>query len=307
MKIVNISGGLGNQMFQYAFAIALKKEHPDEEVYVDVQHYNSLFFHHYKGSKGINLHNGYEIDKLFPKANIPKANPWQLVKLSYWIPNYVLSRIARKILPKRRTEYIPPYSMNYTFDKEAFYKKESCYYEGFWQSIHHFDNIRKELRIVFEHGTPDSYNKDLIENIKAENSVGIHVRRGDYLAESEFSGICGLSYYSKAIDEVRRVNNDLSFYVFSDDIEWCKKHLSPLFGESKVTFVTENRGKNSCWDMFLMSYCRNLIIANSSFSWWAAYLNKEAKKICVPYPWLTRQCEQDIYDDCWIKINVLSD
>lgn len=289
-------------MFQYAFAMALKKEHPEEMVYVDVQHYHTLLFHHYKGSKGINLHNGYEINKLFAKANIPIAGPRQLLKLSYWIPNYVISRLARKILPQRKTEYIPPYNMNYTFDKKALQRKDSCYYEGFWQSIHHFDNIREELKLVFSHGTPDAYNQRMIDKIKSENSVGIHVRRGDYLAETEFSGICSLSYYRKAIDEVCKGESNLNFYIFSDDIKWCKDNLTPLLSESKVTFVTENRGKNSYWDMFLMSYCKILIIANSSFSWWAAYLSSNAVKICAPVPWLTRQCEQDLYDDNWIGI-----
>ena len=91
MKIVNITGGLGNQMWQYAFAMALKHKHPNEEVYIDTQHYHTIFF---KKFKGINLHNGYEIDKVFPKAKMPVAGFRQLAKISYWIPNYVLSRLA---------------------------------------------------------------------------------------------------------------------------------------------------------------------------------------------------------------------
>ena len=105
MKIVNITGGLGNQMWQYAFAMALKHKHPNEEVYIDTQHYHTIFF---KKFKGINLHNGYEIDKVFPKAKMPVAGFRQLAKISYWVPNYVLSRLGRKFLPLRKTEYVPP-------------------------------------------------------------------------------------------------------------------------------------------------------------------------------------------------------
>lgn len=302
MKIVNITGGLGNQMFQYAFALALKHRNPIEEVFIDIQHYHTLFF---KKFKGINLHNGYEINKVFPKATLPIARGKQLVKISYWIPNYVLSRIGRKLLPLRRTEYVPPYSKNYSYDKEALERKGDCYYEGYWQSAHHFSEIKEELQAIYSHPDPNAYNGNLIKDIEACNSVGIHVRRGDYLNEPEFRGICGIEYYQKAIEDVLSDGKKHTFYIFSNDIKWCRENIAPLMDGHDQVFVTGNAGKDSCWDLFLMTYCKDLIIANSSFSWWGAFLNKRVERVYAPDPWLNRDCVIDIYEDSWKKIKCL--
>ena len=299
MKIVNITGGLGNQMFQYAFAMALKHKCPNEKVYVDIQHYNIIFF---KKFKGINLHNGYEIDKVFPKANLPIAGFCQLAKISYWIPNYVLSRIARKILPLRKTEYMPPYSMNYTYDEQALNRKGDCYYEGYWQSTHHYTEVKEELQRVYSHPEPNEYNAGYIKAMGMCNSVGIHVRRGDYLNEPEFRSICGILYYKKGIETILSDGKKHTFFIFSNDMNWCCENLTPLMSGHQFVFVTDNKGKNSCWDMFLMTHCKDLIIANSSFSWWGAFLNKNVNRVIAPEPWLNRDCTIDIYEDNWIRI-----
>lgn len=298
MKIVNITGGLGNQMFQYAFALSLKEAFPEEDVYIDVSHYHTLFFKHYKG---INLHNGFEIDKVFPNASLPIAHFPQIVKVSYYIPNYVLSRLGRKFLPKRKTELIPSYNMNYSYMPEAF-QPGNRYYEGFWQCIKNFEAIKPQLQQVFNHPEPNDYNKNLIEKISSCHSVGIHVRRGDYLNEPEFCNICGVEYYKKGIEMILSDGEQHDFYIFSNDIQWCKENIEPLMGNSAIHYITENKGKGSCWDMFLMTYCKDLIIANSSFSWWGAFLNKGVNRVFAPNPWINRDCEIDNYEKNWIKI-----
>ncbi len=298
MKIVNISGGLGNQMFQYAFAVFLTHLHPNEDVYIDTQHYHSFFF---KKFRGINLHNGFEIRNIFPNARLPIASFKQLSKVSYYIPNYVLSRIARKYLPIRSSEYIAKYEKNYSFDRDALSCKGSCYYEGYWQCIKYYVDIKSELKTHFRIPKANEYNKRLIREITDEESVGIHVRRGDYLNEPEFRGICNLTYYRNAIKTIKEKKPNAKFYIFSNDTAWCKENLLPIIGKNCV-FVTENIGDKSCWDMFLMTYCKNLIIANSSFSWWGAFLNSNNATIYAPYPWIHRDCELDIYEDNWIKI-----
>lgn len=300
MKIVNISGGLGNQMFQYAFALSLKYKNPQDKVLIDIQHYKSIFFKHYKG---INLHNGYEINKIFHEANLPVAGPLDLLLVSWWIPNYVLSRIVRKYFPQRRTEYIEPFDNIFSYDHAVDDRDRSTYYEGYWQCPKYFESIREEIKKKFTPQKPNEYNSSLMRTIINSNSIGIHVRRGDYLKEPEYAGICDFDYYQKAIKAIVKTGINYHFYFFSNDIEWCKDNLFPLIGDNHATFVTENTGRNSYWDMFLMSKCKNLIIANSTFSWWGAYLGDEDRIIVAPRPWSRRSCKMDLYDKNWVLID----
>jgi hypothetical protein len=285
-------------MFQYAFALSLKEKFPNEDVYIDTQHYHSFFFKHFRG---INLHNGFEIEKVFPNASIPIARCKDLLKISYYIPNYILSRIGRKILPVRASEMVLPFSKTYSYIPEV-YNQEDCYFEGFWQNIRYFESIKDKLMDVYAHPKPNEYNESLIGKISSQDSVGIHVRRGDYLSEPDYKGICDLEYYKRAIERLKEAGKKYCFYIFSNDIAWCKENLEPLMEGYLVFYVTENKGKNSCWDMFLMTYCKNLIIANSSFSWWGAFLNKNVKRVIAPCPWVNRDCEIELYGPTWEKL-----
>lgn len=298
MKVVNICGGLGNQMFQYAFAMSLQERFPEEDIYVDTSHYHTIFFKHYKG---INLHNGYEIDKLFPNATIPIAKWSQLAQLSYYIPNYLLSRIGRRCLPVRLTEFVAPRECSHRFLSEV-YTPGDRYYEGYWQSAKYFETIKQNLREVFRHPTPNEYNRELIAKIEACQSVGIHVRRGDYVNAPAFRGICDIEYYRKSIEWVLSNGMQHTFFIFSNDLDWCRTHLVEMVDGHEVVFVTENKGEDSCWDMFLMTYCKDLIIANSSFSWWGAFLNENARHVLAPNPWTNREVTEDVYDSSWIRI-----
>ena len=303
MKIVNIIGGLGNQMFQYAFALALKEKHKEEVVKIDTSHFNYIFI---KKFKSANLHNGYEIEKVFPKAKLPHATAWDLIKVTWYMPNYVLSRVVRKMLPVRKNEYIQKPADIFAFNVEVFNAKGNGYYEGVWQAVEYLEEVKETIQDVFLHPEPNEYNRLLIHEISSCNSVGLHVRRGDYLYAPEFNGICNLEYYKKAITEILSDGNDHCFYIFSNDINWCKQEIEPLLNGNKVVYVIGNTGKNSCWDMFLMTYCKNLIIANSSFSWWGAFLNKNVSKVVAPYPWVNREGNIENYCAEWVKIGNVS-
>lgn len=290
MKVVNIIGGLGNQMFQYAFALSLVKKFPKEDVYIDIHH-----FHSYQ------LHNGFELKSIFRNIDLPIATPDLVKAVSRYIPHYKLSRLVRKLFPNLKSEYIE--SCNYLSSNEPFLQEYDCYYEGYWQAFPYYKDLQDEIIHAFEFPQPNDYNVKLEANIVSSQSVGIHIRRGDYLKEKAFKGICELDYYRKAIERLMESDNSLmNFYIFSNDIEWCKKYIQPLVGENKIEYVTGNRGKESYWDMYLMSKCKNLIIANSSFSWWGAFLNKNVDKVYAPSIWVNRNQNMEIHNPKWILI-----
>ena len=298
LKIVNIAGGLGNQMFQYAFAVMLQKRYPNDRIMVDTQHYNTLVFKHF-GS--VNLHNGYEIDQLYANAPLPVAKASDLRRVTRRIPNYVLSRLARKFLPKLKTEYVASFSDNFAKREDVFTDGDR-YYEGYWQSSKYYTDIIDELRHIYTPPSPNAYNTSMISRITSCNSVGIHVRRGDYKNAPEFNGICTHDYYKKAIASVVSDGDKHTFFVFSNDIAWCRDNMPKMVGGHDIVFVDGNRGADSCWDMFLMTFCKELIIANSTFSWWGAFLNPYAKNVYTPDPWLHRDCVQEIIPPNWRKI-----
>lgn len=302
MKIVNIIGGLGNQMFQYAFAIALKRQHPDEEVKIDTILYRAPLIKKIKGNNF--YHNGYEIQSVFPYALLPQASFLDLIRVSYYIPNYILYKAARKVLPYRKSEFIQTYKDAYIFDPSIL-NSNASYFEGYWMSPSYFDFCRDEMLKVFcfsEFDTED--NQKLASLLASDNSVTIHIRRGDYVGAESFKDICTLSYYRNAIAEARKQIETPVFFVFSNDQEWCKENLKDEFGDSDVYYVANNKGQESYRDMQLMSLARCNILSNSSFSWWGAYLNQRDNHVVLcPKKWVNNlECEDLLLNE-WIKIS----
>lgn len=295
MKIVNVIGGLGNQMFQVAFAIVLREKYPDEEVLIDTQLFR---FPIIKSFKGVNFyHNGFEVNEIFPNATLPIASFRQIIKVSYYIPNYFLNRIFRRVIPKRNSEYNQKGS--FTYDSEVYGIQSDCYFDGYWQHYKYFEGMRNVLVNAFQFPMPSERNRAMARQMEEKPSVGIHVRRGDYIGNPGFGGVCTLEYYKKALD-VLEVSPACMFYVFSNEVAWCEENLEPLMGN--VIYVDWNKGKDSPWDMYLMSHCQQLIIANSSFSWWGAYLNQHASKIIAPKVWNKRIKDMHIQMPEWTLI-----
>lgn len=287
MKVVNLSGGLGNQMFQCAFAYTLSKKFPSDEVLLDIQHFN-----------GYTWHNGFEVASVFEGIPFRVASKSEIRKVTYYIPNYRLSRLARKVLPKRRSEYVE--ISNYVYDPHVYELSGSTYYEGFWQACQYYLPFRQHLLSLFSFSSPGGRNLEMATKIDSTDSVGIHVRRGNYLQFEEYKGICDVDYYKKGLDAIDC--HGKTFFIFSNDMEWCRENISPLVNGKDIIYVDINDSANGQWDMYLMSHCRNLIIANSSFSWWAAFLNENALNVVAPSRWINADKRFDIQCPGWIKI-----
>jgi hypothetical protein len=292
MKIVNILGGLGNQMFVYAMYLALKDAHPDEEVLLCRRSYN-----------GYPLHNGYELDRIFG-LEAPDASLCQLAMVAYPFFNYKTWQLMRHFLPQRKnmtsgTTQIP-------FDYNEVTRKGNVFYDGYWQNENNFLPIRNKIIETFAFPDfEDEKNKALAEKLLGLRAASCHLRRGDYLKDSVY-GVCNESYYKKAVEELNKLKNPELYCIFSDDIEWCKENLTGIIGKDKeIVFVDWNKGKDSFRDMQLMSLCHYNIIANSSFSWWGAWLNDHEDKIVLaPEIWMNKAMENDPICESWKRISI---
>lgn len=286
MKIVNIIGGLGNQMFQYALSVGLRETYK-EKIFVDVT-----------GFSDYRLHNGLELERIFPiTLNRAPSIPWHIKShfVAEWVNRYFDFFIKKNQYEYPDYRYIPSiYSAN----------KKNCYYLGYWHNYKYVESFRKQLLQEFTFKLPLSLqNETVIEAMKNEDSIGIHVRRGDYLKEKQYQGVCDFDYYERAVNLIKDKYIHPVFYIFSNDMRWCHDNLKPLFGDNKIVYVDWNTGQDSYCDMQLMTQCKGLIIANSSFSWWGAFLNNRIDcKIIAPKKWMNTSYNLDIQMPNWIKI-----
>ncbi|ERJ94496.1 alpha-1,2-fucosyltransferase [Treponema lecithinolyticum] len=305
IKIVKISGGLGNQMFCYAFACALQK--CGHKVYVDTSLYRKATVH-----SGIDFcHNGLETERLFG-IKFDEADTADVRRLSTSAEG-LLNRIRRKYFTKK-THYIDTV---FKYTPELLSDKNDCYLEGYWQTEKYFLPIEKDIRRLFTFRPTLSEKSAAVQSaLQAQQaavlSASIHVRRGDFL-NTKTLNVCTETYYNNAIKYAVKKHAVSRFYIFSDDIPWCREHL--CFCNAHAVFIDWNTGNDSWQDMALMSMCRCNIIANSSFSWWAAWLNNASDKtVLAPAIWNRRQLEyvdryygydySDIVPESWIRIPI---
>lgn len=288
MKIVVfLSGGLGNQMFQYALYASLKEQGYNAKVNMgllkrDIQH------------------NGYELNKIFNIRATSNILDTFLVRCMYylytWKPN-ILINLGKSLFQLLRITLI-------TDRKQLEINKSNIvYFCGYFQSIKYFSNLKNISSIFnFKEGIISKQSKEILSLITQCNSISIHIRRGDYISGNNknlYGGICTKKYYQNAIEIMCSKVSNPYFFIFSNDIEWCKKNINL----PHIFYVNCNRGKDSWQDMFLMSKCKHNIIANSTFSWWGAYLNENPLKIVISPSKLTNRGDSpELFPDYWIKL-----
>ncbi len=193
------------------------------------------------------------------------------------------------------------------YDADILVRKPPLYLDGYFQSEKYFKDYEDSIKeiFIFPNVSEDKYAA-LINEILANNSVAMHFRRGDYVSDdltSSIHGVCSLEYYINAVNKMKDKLMQPHFYIFSDDIEWVVKHVDTL--NINYTIVEGNIGNESWIDMMLMSKCKHHIIANSSFSWWGAWLQKDNSKIVIaPLKWFNDQSvdTQNLVPDSWIRI-----
>ena len=293
MIIVNLKGGLGNQMFQYACAKALSFRQAmsgnENELKLDTSEFEK--------TTGTDTPRKYELGAFNIKENIASAE--EIKKLKY--PLGPLSKVAGFTKAKVFRKF------HVSFHPSILKKKGDVYLDGFFQDERYFKDIEEVIRSEFALKKPFAKQaKELFEKISRDPySVSIHVRRGDYVsnkAAREHHGSCDIEYYEDAVIEIAKRMGKPSLYIFSDDIDWAKDNMA---FSCPVTFVSA-KGISNAEEMMLMSACRHNVIANSTFSWWAAWLNRNEDKIIVaPRRWSNKHNNDwyaNIVPKNWLKI-----
>jgi hypothetical protein len=281
MVISRLIGGLGNQMFQYAAGKSLSVAN-GYELKLDISAY-----------KNYTLHNGFELDLFKISAGIASDDE---VSGLVNVRSRIFRFLSKKLGLKNKSHFL---EKSFSYDPDFFNIKHSVYIDGYWQSYQYFESIESELRVEL---TPikklSGLNLDVSQQISRVNAVSLHIRRGDYVSNqttNKVHGFLGIDYYENAIKTIFSRVPDPYFFVFSDDIAWARENL-PL--TNNVTFIEHNRAENSYEDMRLMSLCKHHIIANSSFSWWGAWLGQNPNKIVLyPLKWFAKD-DRDISKLC---------
>jgi hypothetical protein len=295
MIITNLIGGLGNQMFQYACgrAASLRWNQP---LLVSVDQFST-----YK------LHNGLEINRVF-HGDVRTAGAADLRALLGWQAHpFVRKLLARPALAQLRRRAFVAEPHFHHWDGLQQRPLRDVYLHGYWQSERYFADAAAQIRADFGFASDwDEPDRAVLERMRAGPSLSVHVRRGDYTSKKNTGlyAACDLDYYRRAIRHVRERSAQARLFVFSDDPDWVQANLGPEFGELEA--VRHNTGARSARDMRLMSCADHHVIANSSFSWWGAWLNPSPEKIVVaPRQWFVNEAAMssaDLIPASWVRL-----
>lgn len=284
MIIVNIYGGLGNQLFQYAAGRHLAEKH-HTTLKLDIENFKT------------DRRRQYALHHFNIKENFCGSLDKGVIKAK--------ERIRKLLNKERKTAAQAIYKeQDLNFDQNVLALGNNVYLDGYWGSENYFKSIENIIRHEFTvAGPPAGLNETCLQKIKSVNSVAIHVRRGDYVSVKETNavhGVCNISYYREAIELLSGRVSDPYFFIFSDDMPWVKENL--VINKFPVEHV-EHNSELAHEDLRLMYSCRHNIVANSSFSWWGAWLNNNPDKIVIaPARWNNIPGHETILPDSWIRL-----
>ena len=288
MIVVKLTWGLGNQMFQYAAGRALALRH-QTQLLLDTRAFAKQSLRE------------FSLDRFSIQVSVATAKdlhqwPSWSRKPSAWLQRLGIST----------NRYKQP---TFSFDPSWNAVSDNTMIEGYFQSEKYFSEIKSILRQEFlPKSMPTGANRDFEMLITSTESVMIHIRRGDYVSNPKAlktHGLCSISYYENALDQIYSKVKDPHFFIFSDDLDWVADNLH-LRGD--VAYVSGNISFPEI-DLYLMSRCKHFVLANSSFSWWGAWLGGDEKSMRIaPRPWFDKPSfeESDLIPDMWIKMKKYS-
>lgn len=277
-------------MFQYAAGLSISTLH-NTGLRFDLEWFDKYF-----------LHQGLELPRVFG-LDLPRATAAETRKVLGWGSQPII----RRLVSRRRLAMLRPRNLivepHFHYWPNFLELPEDCYIDGFWQSERYFNKIHEKVRSAFSFpNLLDERNAALAQEMSGVQSVSLHVRRGDFSSVSSIREVHGVDlreYYKAAIREINSEMDEPHYYVFTDDPIWTQKNMNVA---GKTRFVIHNRGDQSFKDMQLMMNCRYHIIANSTFSWWGAWLNPNREKIIVaPRRWFNKSGAdtKDLYGRGW--------
>ena len=262
--VVKLQGGLGNQLFQTAFAHQLAAR--GDEVVLDARIYARRHIH-----AGFVLGAYVEL----PFAIATDADLRRLGLARSWTWHELRRRFGgyrRRVVVEDQTRFDPAY-LEHRYD----------FYDGYWQDERYFPAAGAAMRDLLAGIRLDDANARLRDAIVRGPSISLHVRRGDYVQYPVFAPLCEHGYYQRALDHLRARVANARLYVFSDDLAWCRANL-----DGDATYVEHNAGARSIYDLLLMSLCSHHVVANSTFSWWGAWLDgRPSRTVVAPARWFT--------------------
>jgi Glycosyl transferase family 11 len=289
--LVRIEAGLGNQLFQYAAGKSLAQR-VGAELLLDVSSYETDRLRSYQLA---NLNISARLAGRFRCRweNQMRRKTFAPVR---WPLRLAGSRLVFRHVP----------DLQQGFDGRLAKMDGNIFLTGYWQSERYFADIREVLLKEFTFkDEPDAVNRQMLARIAAAKAVCVHVRRGDFVTTDigrRRHGVCGMDYYQTAFRWLQGRFSGLEFFIFSDDPQWVAAHFPH---DESTTIVAHNAGRNDAEDLRLMMHCRHFIVANSTFSWWAAWLGRAAEKIIIaPQRWYVSDelSEQDLVPESWIRL-----